>query len=84
MTHLNEDNGKGSFARLASLLIVVFTLLWLSYAVYVAKGVNGVDFQGPLLFMVTGGLTFYGSNKGTTVFAKRGSIPGPVVAPPQS
>ena len=62
---LYESTGTGSFARTASLLIVIFTLVWLSYSVYLHGGVNGVDFANPLIFMVSGVTSLYGMNRAT-------------------
>jgi hypothetical protein len=62
---LYEATGTGSFARTASLLIVVFTLAWLSYSVYKNGGVNKLDFANPLIFMVSGVTSLYGMNRAT-------------------
>jgi hypothetical protein len=57
----SEDNGKASFSRISTFIILVFELGWITF-VTLSKGTIP-DLGGPALFLVT----LYGANKAATV-----------------
>lgn len=58
-------NGTGSASRTATLLIVVFTLGWVTASVYTTGKLDMQTVEAALTFMGGGGFTFYGVNRVT-------------------
>lgn len=57
--------GTGSTSRTATLLIVVFTLGWVTASVYNTGKLDMGTVEAALTFMGGGGFTFYGVNRMT-------------------
>lgn len=64
MEFLKED-GKGSYSRVASFCIVMFTLLWVTLVVIHTAVIP--DLTGPALFLGTGTGINYGINQAKVV-----------------
>ena len=58
-----ESNGTGSFSRVAGLLIVVVSLAWVTYLVFVNKAIP--DLTNVEIFVLSTAGSFYGINRGT-------------------
>jgi hypothetical protein len=87
---LSESDGTGSWSRCGSLLIVLFTLGWVTHVVCKTHAIP--DLGGATGFMTVGTGALYGTNKLSSIVSavtgkgKDGTptpTPTPIVAPPQ-
>ena len=69
----SEADGTGSWGRVGSGLIVLFTLAWVTYVV--CKTHLLPELGGPLAFMTGGSSSLYGVNKLITAFGKTPTAP---------
>ena len=63
----SEVDGTGSWSRVGSLLIVLATIGWVTYAL--CKNHAIPDLSGPTAFLTTGTGTMYGTNKLSSIIS---------------
>lgn len=78
---LSEPDGTPSYGRYSGFLIIVSTLLWVTYVVI--KTGSLPDLAGPTTFITFGSGTHYGINQAKKVVAAMRGTPEESQEPPQ-
>ena len=63
----SEDDGRGSYSRIAAGAIVLSTICWVTYVTLRTHIIP--DLTGPLSFMCTGTAVHYGTNKASDIIS---------------